>query len=84
MNRHPAATIFAGVSGLAVVALLGVSLYFNVKLRIAADQIEDEAAAARDAEVRALAEKAKADGERIEADKQRLEAEKAKFKADIL
>jgi eukaryotic-like serine/threonine-protein kinase len=83
MNRHPAATVLTATSGLAVVALLGVSLYFNVRLRIAADQIEDEATAARNAEFRALGEKAKADEERIEADKQRVEAEKARLKADV-
>lgn len=83
MNRHPAATLLTATSGLAVVALLGVSLYFNVRLRIAADQIEDEAKAARDAEMRALGEKGKADEERIEADKQRIEAEKARLKADV-
>src|SRR5262245_48592430 len=37
MNRHPAATVMGITSAIAVVSLLVVSLYFNVRLQTAAD-----------------------------------------------
>src|SRR5262245_26055726 len=82
MNRHPAATVLAGISALAVLSLLFVSLYYNVELQAAADRVEKIAFAARDAEGRALAEKQKADDERIEAEKQKLVAEKARLEVE--
>ncbi|MBO0700430.1 MAG: protein kinase, partial [Zavarzinella sp.] len=78
MNRHPAATVLTAISAVAILSLLGVSLSYNVELQAAADRIEEEARAARDAEGRALTEKQKADDERVEAEKQRVAAEKAR------
>ncbi len=82
MRRHPAATALSLTSAIAVTSLLIVSLYFNVKLRLAADQTEWEARAARDAESQALFAKQRADAQRIEAEKSRLAAEKAQQEAE--
>lgn len=81
-NRHPAATVLGLTSAIAITSLLIVSLYFNVELRLAADQTEAEAQAARDAQVRALSAKKKADEERIEAEKQKTAAELARQEAE--
>ena len=64
MNRHPAATVMAATSGLAVATLLIVSLYFNVLLQEAADNLDKQRSDAREAQRVALTEKSKADEER--------------------
>jgi eukaryotic-like serine/threonine-protein kinase len=82
MNRHPAATVLGITSGIAVASLLVVSLYYNVELGLAAEQIEGEARAARDAEAIALAAKKKADEERAEAERQKIAADEARQEAE--
>jgi serine/threonine protein kinase/WD40 repeat protein len=78
MNRHPAATVMGVTSALALLTLLVVSLYFNVQLREAADDLEKQRAGARDAQARAQLEKQAADAERAEAERQKENALKAK------
>ncbi len=82
MHRHPAATVLATTSAIAVASLLAVSLYFNVELRLAADREEGEAQAAREAQARAEREKIIAQGERVEANRQKAEADKARADAE--
>ena len=82
MNRHPAATVLAGTSALAVVSLLFVSLYFNVLLQTAADEAEKQRTAAREAQRHALTEKEQADRERTESETQKMEAIRARQEAE--
>jgi eukaryotic-like serine/threonine-protein kinase len=82
MKRHPAATVLGTTSAIAIASLLIVSLYFNVQLRLAADETEAEARSARAAEMQAIAAKKKADEQWIEAEKQRVAAENARQEAE--
>jgi serine/threonine protein kinase/WD40 repeat protein len=82
MNRHPAATVMGATSGLALLSLLAVSLYFNVQLREAAEDLERQRAGAREAQGRAQVEKQKADDERLEAERQKVKALEAKQEAE--
>ncbi|HEX3147229.1 MAG TPA: protein kinase [Gemmataceae bacterium] len=82
MNRHPAATVMGVTSGLAVATLLMVSLYFNVLLQEAADNLEKQRSDAREAQRVALTEKQKADDERIASDRQKTEAINARQEAE--
>lgn len=52
-TRHPAVATFMTISGLALVATLAISFYFNVALRKSAEDKENEAAKALEAQVRA-------------------------------
>ncbi len=82
MHRHPAGTVLAVTSSLALLGLLAVSVYFNFQLRAAADREENNAATARQAESRAVAEKGKADAERVEAQRQKTLADEARVEAE--
>ncbi len=82
MNRHPAATVMVATSVATVALLLGVSLYYNVELRAAADEVEAKAHAAVDAQNIALAEKRIANDERLKAEQQKVAADKARLEAE--
>jgi WD40 repeat protein/serine/threonine protein kinase len=82
MNRHPAATVMGVTSALALLTLLVVSLYFNVQLQEAAEDLEKQRSGARDAQARAQFEKQKADEERAEAERQKVKALEAKQEAE--
>jgi eukaryotic-like serine/threonine-protein kinase len=82
MNRHPAATLMAAVSAVAVISLLAVSLYFNVQLQEAADHLEQQRKDAREAQWRAQHEKQTAEAERVEAEQQKVKALEAKQEAE--
>jgi eukaryotic-like serine/threonine-protein kinase len=82
MNRHPAATVMGVTSGLAVATLLIVSLYFNVLLQEAADNLDKQRSDAREAQRIALTEKMKANEERAESDKQKVDAIRARQEAE--
>ena len=81
-RRHPAATILAVTSSLAVLGVLAVSLYFNIQLQEAADREEGIALKARNAQARAQADKEAAETDRAEAERQKVEAEKARAEAE--
>src|SRR5262249_5621572 len=82
MNRHPAATVMGVTSWLAIITLLVVSLYFNVLLQEAAEDLDKQRSSARDAQARAQLEKQKADEERVEAERQKVKALEAKQEAE--
>jgi WD40 repeat protein len=82
MKRHPAGTVMGITSAIAVASLLVVSLYFNVELGLAKEQIEDEAKGARNAEARALRAMRTADEERIKAETLRTAADRARQEAE--
>jgi eukaryotic-like serine/threonine-protein kinase len=82
MGRHPAATVLAATSAIALVSLLVVSLYFNVELQAVVEDADKQRSAAREAQWRAQTEKEQADKERIEAERQKTEALRARQEAE--
>jgi len=82
MNRHPAASVLVTTSITTVALLLGLSLYYNFELRLAATEVEEKARTAMQAQAVALAEQRIANEERLKAEQQKAAADKARLEAE--